>query len=646
MKKSFSCLLLLSSSLLIAEDTFTLGEISISAKQQQILDIKKVSSEELISNPEKNIAKVLDTQSGITIEHKGGREESSLMIRGLEATRTGIFIDGIPIYVPYDGNFDYSRILSTDLDSVNIAKGFSSTMFGPNTMSGVVNFVTKKPTKKFEGSISSQINFDNDFNQSQWLNTFNLGTKQDKYYLQFNGTLKNRDHWSLSDDYVSTSLQSEGERDHSDSDSKSFNLKAGYTPDNNTEYVLGMNYLNSEKSQPTVVDKDDGKKKYIDWPTWDSNSLYFIANKKYDLRDIKFKLYRTNYKNTYEEYKNGWVNLNKLEYTDAYSLGTGLEYTEYGWSDEHTIKFALNVKKDNHEILRATGSESGLDDKFVEKVYSIAAEDIYEPTNRFKIITSLSYDYANPTEAITYDTVVKTKSNDAYNGQLGFFYDFKENQTTRFTIAKKTHLPTLKERFSDKKGKALINPDLVPEKATHYELGHKINFDNLEFDTALFLINVKDPIRIVDNVSGSKSQEQNTGTEEYKGFETSVKYKQDLYTLGFNYTYINIEKDDGSIVVTDVPKHSAYFFADYTPTKDLKLTANMTFKKDLILEDANSNYVDVSNIKVIGVNADYKFSKDVLFSVGVTNLTDENYELDLGYPEPGREYYVKLTYKF
>ncbi len=646
MKISFSCLLLLSSTLLIAEDTFTLGEISISAKQQQILDVKKVSNEELISNPEKDIAKVLDTQSGITIEHKGGREESSLMIRGLEATRTGIFIDGIPIYVPYDGNFDYSRILSTDLDSVNIAKGFSSTMFGPNTMSGVVNFVTKKPTKEFEGSISSQINFDNDFNQSQWLNTLSLGTKQDKYYLQFNGTLKNRDHWSLSDDYVSTTLQSEGERDHSDSDSKSFNLKAGYTPDNNTEYVLGMNYLNSEKSQPTVVDKDDGKEKYIDWPTWDSNSLYFITNKKYDTADIKFKLYRTSYKNTYEEYKNGWVNLNKLEYTDAYSIGSGLEYTEYGWSDEHTIKFALNVKKDNHEINRAAGSESGLDDKFVEKVYSLAAEDIYEPNERFKIITSLSYDYANPTEAITYDTVVETKSNDAYNGQVGFFYDFKENQTTRFTIAKKTHLPTLKERFSDKKGKALINPDLVPEKATHYELGHKINFDNLEFDTALFLINVKDPIRIVDNVSGSKSQEQNTGKEQYKGFETSLKYKQDLYTLGFNYTYINIEKDDGSIVVTDVPKHSAYFFADYTPTKDLKLTANMTFKKDLILEDANSNYVNVSNIKVIGVNADYKISKDVLFSAGVTNLTDENYELDLGYPEPGREYYVKLTYKF
>ncbi len=63
--------------------------------------------------------------------------------------------------------------------------------------------------------------------------------------------------------------------------------------------------------------------------------------------------------------------------------------------------------------------------------------------------------------------------------KLVFFYDFVPNQTTRFTVARKTHLPTMKERFSDKRGKALINPDLDPEIAMHYEIGHNIKANDL-----------------------------------------------------------------------------------------------------------------------------------------------------------------------
>lgn len=651
MKKTFAGILLVSSSLVLAEDTFTLGEISITDKQDTVLDVKKVSNEELLGNPEKNIAKVLDTQAGITIEHKGGREESSLMIRGLEASRTGIYIDGIPVYNPYDGNYDYSRILSTDLASVDIAKGFSSALFGPNTMSGVVNFVTKKPTKEFEGSFSSQLNTDNDFTKSQTINTLSLGSKQEKYYFQFSGTLKDRDHWNLSEDFEATSLQpDENERMHSDSNSKSFNLKAGYTPNDTLEYVLGFNYLDSAKSQPTIVDQNDGNRKFIDWPTWDSNSVYFITNKKFDTSALKFKLYRTSYKNTYEEYTNATFSAFKsIEYTDAHSIGSGLEYSEYGWSDEHIVKFALNFKKDTHEIERDVKNPDE-NDKFAEKVYSLAVEDIYQPNDKLKVIASLSYDYANPIEAITYNDDIsdEIKSNDAINAQLGFFYDFLPNQTTRFTVARKTHLPTLKERFSDKRGKALINPDLDPEKATHYELGHNIKSGNFVADAAVFYIDVKDPIRIVPKaVSGlSADQEQNTGTEEYKGFETTLKYEKDTFATGFNYTYTKIEKDDGSVVVTDVPKHQAYFYASYSPVKSLTLSGNIAYKKDLTVTDASDNYVELASITVAGINVDYQYSKALSFSAGVENLTDELYELDLGYPEPGREYYAKFTYNF
>lgn len=649
MKKRVAQLLIVSSSLLMAEDTFTLGEISIIDQQENILDIKEISNNQLNTNPEKNVAKVLDTQAGISIEHKGGRADSSLMIRGLEASRTGIYLDGIPVYIPYDGQFDYSRVLSTNLSSINISKGFSSALFGPNAMSGTINFITQKPTKEFEGSISSQINMDSSYSKSQTINTLSLGSKKENYYFQFNGTLQNRDHWSLSEDYSSTSLQDEGERTRSDSDSKSFNLKAGYTPDDSLEHVIGFNYLNSEKSQPTVTDKDDGKVKYGDWPVWDSNSIYLISNKKFNTSDLKFKLYRTAYKNTYEDFKKDstLTTVDSRELTNASSVGAGLEYSEYGWSDEHIVKFGFNYKKDSHQITREI-KYSGENDDFKENIYSFAIEDIYEPNEKLKIISSVSYDYADPTKGITYDTNIsdQLKSNDALNAQIGLFYDFLPNQTSRLTVARKTHLPTLKERFSDKRGKALINPDLDPEKATHFELGHNIKLNNLALDSSIFYINVKDPIRIVEDVSGSLDQEQNTGRENFKGFELALKYERDSFSTGFNYTYTKIDKKDSSIVVTDIPKHQAYIYASYSPVNYLTFSGNIAYKKDLVLEDANNSFVTVPSITVANINADYKYSKALMFSFGVENLTDENYELDLGYPEPGKEYYAKLTYKF
>lgn len=652
MTKQLVSIFLLSSSLVLAEDTFTLGEISITDKQEAVLDVKEISNSELTSLPQKDIAKVLDTQAGITIEHKGGRAESSLMIRGLEASRIGVFVDGIPIFVPYDGNFDYSRYLSTDLASINVAKGFSSALFGANTMAGVVNLVTKKPTKELEGSFSSQLNTDDGFTKSQTINTFSIGTKQDKYYLQFSGTYQDRSHFNVSDDFTPTANQSNDERNHSDSDHKSFNLKAGYTPNDTLELVLGFNYLKSSKNQPMSTDNSISKIKYnASWPKWDSHSVYFIANKKFDTSALKFKVYRTDYKNVYEEYKSNLTALQYYDTTKAYNLGTGLEYAEYGWSDKHIVKFGFNAKKDYTTITREVDMK---DDKFIDNLYSFAVEDVYQATDRLKIITSFDYDYLKPKEAITYDTTVDDlQTNKAFNPQIGFFYDSFADQTTRFTVARKTHLPTMKERFSDKKGKAIPNPDLDPEKATHFELGHQIVKDYYSFDAAIFYTSVKDPIINVDKairISGTwYKQEQNLGKEKLQGFETTFKYKKDNLSAGFNYTYTKTKLEDNSqlknVEIYDVPKHQAYLYVNYSPVSYITLGGNISYKKDLLLSSDNGDFYQ-SSITVAGVNVDYNYSKALIFSVGVENLTDENYELNAGYPEMGREYYAKFTYNF
>ncbi|MDD3344680.1 MAG: TonB-dependent receptor [Sulfurospirillaceae bacterium] len=644
MKKVVLVSLIAAAHIVVADSVFTLGEISIQDNQQKVLDVTKLSSDSFKEVTNNDTGAILDTLPGVVLERKGGRNESSILLRGMDARRIGVFLDGIPLYIPYDGNFDYSRILSNQLSSIQVAKGFSSVMYGANTMAGVINMVTKKPTKEFEGSISSEVTADNNFERSSTTNTISLGSKQEKYYFYIDGTYYDRDHWNVSDDFTPTSLQGSNQRLRSSSDSKTLNLKFALTPDDSSEYVFGYNYINSTKEQPLLTDNTLGTAKYWNWPAWDEKTLYFIANKTFSGSALKYKLYRSQYDNTLDIYTNkAFTTLSDTEITDAYSLGTSLEYTNFEWLKNNIIKASIGAKKDHHTIERTITNE---DDFYVDYVYSLGLEDTYQPTDKLKIITSLGYDYSNAKDAITANTSLDTQAHQAFNPQIGFFYDFFENQTTRLLLSQKSHLPSMKERFSYKRSKAIPNPDLDPEVADHIELGHTITRDGFVFDNAIFYTKVKDAINIVENVSGTKSQEQNTGTEYYYGFESSIKYIADKFVTGLNYSYIDIDKATTKEVVLDVPKQQVDAYINYSPIKVITLGASISYKED-ITADTKTAYQTISDIFTANISAKYQYTKALSFKVGVSNLFDKNYtQYDLGYPEAGREYYAKVQYDF
>lgn len=644
MKKIVLVSLIGATQLLMAEGVFTLGEVSIQDNQQKDLDVTTLSSDTFKDTTNNDTGAILDTLPGVVLERKGGRNESSILLRGMDARRIGVFLDGIPLYVPYDGNFDYSRILSSQLSSIQVAKGFSSVMYGSNTMAGVINMVTKKPTKEFEGSISSEITADNNFKESSTTNTISLGSKQEKYYFYIDGTYYDRDHWNVSNDFTPTNLQSTDERGHSSSDNKTLNLKFAFTPDDTSEYVFGYNYINSTKEQPLLTDNTLGTAKYWNWPAWDEKTLYFIANKTFSDSALKYKIYRSDYDNTLNIYTNkNFTTLTDVETTDAYSLGTNLEYSNFEWLKDNIIKASIGAKKDHHTIQRSITKKNDL---YNDYVYSAGLEDTYQPNDRLKIITSLGYDYMNSKDAITENTILDAKNHQAINPQIGFFYDFFENQTMRLLFSQKSHLPSMKERFSYKFGKALANPNLDPEIADHIELGHTIKNGSFIFDNAVFHNKVKDAINIVPNVSGILSQEQNTGTEYYNGFESSIKYIGERFETGLNYTYTDVDKSTTKEIVVDVPKQQVDAYINYSPIKVITLGASISYKED-ITADTKTSYQTISDIFVANISAKYQYTKDLSFKVGITNLFDKcYYEYDLGYPEPGREYYAKVQYNF
>jgi outer membrane receptor protein involved in Fe transport len=135
---------------------FHLGvtEVEVSAALSPLSPTaESTTQEEIQLHDAVNATKALDLLPGVEIQHiAGNRNEAAFMIRGFSSNgQVPIYLDGIPIYVPYDGYIDMNRFVTSDIAEVQVARGFSSLLLGPNALGGSVNLVTREPLKKYEG---------------------------------------------------------------------------------------------------------------------------------------------------------------------------------------------------------------------------------------------------------------------------------------------------------------------------------------------------------------------------------------------------------------------------------------------------------------------------------------------------------------
>ena len=114
--------------------------------------IIKITTEELQRNQGKTIAEVINTKSGIEINgsRSNAGQNLSAFIRGGNNRQVLVLIDGIQVSDPstLTNNFDLRLLDIHQIESVEIIKGASSTLYGNGAATAVINIVTKKEAKK------------------------------------------------------------------------------------------------------------------------------------------------------------------------------------------------------------------------------------------------------------------------------------------------------------------------------------------------------------------------------------------------------------------------------------------------------------------------------------------------------------------
>ena len=630
---------------------FTLGEIRVTASGNKDSDNfggSTVDIDEMRQQDRNTVGEALNLAPGISLSKVGARNEQMAYIRGFDLRQVPIYVDGIPVYVPYDGYVDLARFSTFDLSRIDVAKGFSSALYGANTLGGAINLVSRRPEKKFEGEVGGGIVFGDKGGMSGQQYYGNAGTNQGSWYLQVGASYTNQDFYMLPSSFTPTKTQGSGERNNSAQHDSKVNIKIGLTPNATDEYVF--NYINQHgvKDVPPYTGADpDMAIRYWQWPYWDKESFYFLSKTQLGNHTLKFRAFYDTFKNSLSQFTNA-------TYT---TLGTGSSapsfYNDFttGFSVEDDIRIgernqlqiAYNIKTDVHRE-NAVGQPVQTDK---DQTQTLAIEDTHAVTDRLTLATGLSFQRAEVLSAQNYNSTTKVLSNyetgskSALNGQVGLNYKLNDSDSVHATIARKSRFATIKDRYSYRMGRAIPNPELQPEKATHYEIGYRGKVaDKWMLGANLFRSDITNMIQAT-SITSSISQQQNVGKVEVNGIELELRGSIGRLDLGGNYTLMNRANLSNNNKLTDTPKQKLFTYATWNVSEGW--TVNGSFEANSMRYSSTDGKQLVPGYAVTNGKLGYRTNGGLLVEAGVRNMFDRLYSYTEGFPEAGRTYFVQFN---
>lgn len=633
------------------DKTFLLGEVFITAKRSSEM-ISRIGAEEMDNQNVMEVSKAVNMLPGVNLTASGARNESMVTVRGFDLRQVPIYMDGIPVYIPYDGYVDLARFTTFDLAAIDVSKGFSSILYGPNSLGGAINLISRKPIKKleFDGSIGM-------INTNGYKGNINLGANFGKFYIQGGASYLHRNSYRLSSKFEAMKNEDGGERDNSHRTDQKYNVKVGWTPNENHEYVLGYTYQNGAKGVPVYAGDDPesfllDKPRYWQWPQWNKETFYFLSNTVINSKNsVKARLYYDKFKNTLDSFDDATYTTQDKPSSfstayDDYSYGGSIEYRTL-FLPRNDVKLAVHFKKDVHREI----DEGEPIKRFEDNTITVGLEDVIKITDKFIAIPGVSYSVRDNIQADDYDKATnsvvdfpRAKTSHAVNGQIGLLYYFQPTHKLAFTFSRKTRFATIKDRYSYRMGTAIPNPDLKPENSLNFDLSYTGKFiDKINIQTAIFYSHINDAMLNVSNVEPGKSQIQNMGSARFYGAEAGVRYDilKNLM-LGVNYTFVqrdNLTEPD--VLFTDVPTSKVFGYVQYEPIKSLRFMANVEYNSSRY---STSYGIQTPQYTLLNFSASYKVWKYMSLEAGLNNIFDKNYSVVEGYPEEGRNFFVTLRF--
>jgi len=481
--------------------------------------ITKITSEELEKQQGKSVAEIINATAGIEINGANSQAGQNLnyYVRGGKNRQVLILIDGIAVSDPSQIANDYDlRLLNANqVESIEILKGVSSTLYGSGAGTAVINIKLKEASKK---AISANFKSTIGTNQSQEDTNYNLNNFQNN--VSVNGTLNKLSYLASFGNQYTDGLSSLANGTETDVyNAINGNLKLGYRFSEAFKMTV---YGSWDKFK---ADFDDG------FAGMDSNDLSTTKQQRYG--------FSPEY-----TYKKGSLSLNaaynKVErdiessYPALYNAEsfTADLFNRYTFSKTLYTVLGVQVKQDHMESFTipfgGTDFEQGIDPE-IAKYTNVDPYANVVYVSAFGLQVNAGARLNNHSE---YGNHVVYSLNPSYKKDFNFGYlkGLASYGTAYIT-------PSLYQLFDPLYG----NKDLQPEENATFEVGAEIHFND-KATVSLVYFNRKE--------------------ENFIDFVDLGSWVYQYQNVNENFTASGIE-----------------FVADYNITKALKLSANATYTK-------------------------------------------------------------------
>jgi len=638
--------------------------------------ISMISSERLQMIASPNIDESLQLLPGVNVSRSFGifSTKSSVTMRGLsgnEQARTLVLLDGIPVNKADGGSVNWNLVSTGDVEKIEVVKGPGSALYGGNAMGGIINVITHKPIKSFEGNISAEYGTYNTKIARANL-AGKIGKEQGKgFYWTSNG------FYQKSDGYIT---QSEADRNinpfiiKSNVDEKALNFKVGYLNNEklNAEINLsiydGLRGTGEKVYQPEgntteyltyqVRTNLNGKIGSVKWNT----SIFYIdehymrvnESKKddytwYDVNSIRRDLgllSSANYSinkhsfTTGFDIRNGQVDASDIYYTSTDRVDNNGKMNFYGlyaqddYSISEKVKLLFGIRYDFAKFY---------DGLF--KTYHPSAESSFLREYEFSNIGDVNWGAFSPRVSLQY------RPNDNFRVYGGYSRGFRPSV-----------LDDLCRTGRVRGGMKVANPDLKPEYLDNFEIGGDYSpIKNLKLSSSLYYsigadfqyyVSTGDsidmgfgerPIMIRSNISNVKIY----------GAELDISYSPTpSINLFGNYSYNHAQISDykslssedpidlSNKYLTDVPQHS-FSAGTFFKNKIVNVGLTCRYTGQMYVNDQNVyDEIVLSNKYPSWLTIDLKLSHEFLNHVNVIlniqNILDEQIYDSKGAVGPGR----------
>lgn len=639
-----------------AEGTYTLPQINVIGESDQEL-LTTPSSANYIEHADLEEMQPISLQEAVSktpgvhvVDTEGQGFLPRIGLRGLNpdmSKKVLLLEDGVPINLgPFTDPASYYNPPIERMERIEVLKGSSSLRYGPSTIGGAINFITKDPK---------------DISNNYSLFGGNLGLMG----VRLEGA-KSSENSAMS---ISVGKRTgDGNRENNKFDMTDVVIKFGMLLNDSHHVGAKVSYYNNDMQatylgltdkmyradayqNPAKNDEMEIRRLALDlnhtWSITETIQLQTLVYSNTTRRDW----WRENFTlvNGDTEIQMSGTTSGRLRTFDNIGLDTRLTWDNKLFNQKNKTEVGVRLHDEEMKNQRVNGvtatTRSGTlhdDEKRLASAQAMYLQNTITLGN-FDLTPGVRVEsYKQERKIYRIGGADLEKSSTVTNTEvmpgLGGVYLINENTSTFFGVHRGFSPPRVEDAI-DATGAAV---DLEAERSTNIELGLRHKSSDLSYDIALFQLDFDNQLIQSSEAGGAAAQLTNAGKSLHQGAEASaeVRLKGSVY-LGTSWTYVPVAKLNGTRIIGGQDRNGNRL--PYAPENIGNLSLGMrtsSWSTEISVQYVSEQYSDFQNTRAgsangrTGIIPEYttvnlagrvNLSKDYQLFGNVKNLMDETY---------------------